>query len=960
MKKMYSVFLSCIVGLSSCLGVEEAKKESAVSTAGEEILKNRDFSAMKDGQPENWRFYTYKDCSKISIADETYKDNKVVCIESDNLKGKGYISQELKDLKIADKTSFKISGYYKTENIGIDKDGKCFVEIKYNGLEKDKKLLKYQQKVLPPAKEWAYFEYVKDIEPPVKDLRFMAILYNCSGKIYFSGLSVTAQKIKSIDTSKQIYIWREAEGLCLGFANSNYKPQEFKNTADYFSGGGAVYNTKKEPFIWNFKEKSEVDPETLFTKKNTYKIWLRLYGYRQMPLMNVELDNKKIASFKTKKTEKTDDKGEYTGAGEFYWQEAGEFTGEGGNHKLKISSDGPFGIDAILITTDISYQPKSFETREIANKDFFTDIKSGPVIKAEYKVCGVSDKIVSPLLFRPHIPGNTPIKIKNDEAPAVFHIDMPACIDIKNVSSHWAGTSWNYESRWGNKFLTYKKVGEKTIENEKYNSYEIYLYYLWIDIFVFVKGNSQGFEYGKDKKCFYSLEYKGTKEAQEKLHIRTVEMKPTKAFSEIFIGPAGKCFKSFYCEYPDVTETMTYTGINFLNVWSINIAKDKELWDKFVKKCLASKIIVTAEFSLLCSAYGPVEKDDFAIDINGKKVDRASICMDLKGKTFQKNLTAVDELLNNAVTGIAFDDENYNQYQDKIDYSKRSKEMFEQYLNKKNIAYKDPVEIVKNKDKEKALYNLWVDFKCDMVLERYKILRARYDESLKKNTISTTQSRKFFIPQILKNKSPQESRENSYWDYKKLAEYSTHISPMIYTYQGIKDSHIVGDTIKMYNDYIGKYIIAPTLLAGHGDFGEVALSEKKMLKYQVFESLMNKAPGIIYWETSSFFDPLNLSQISEAIRIAQPYEEFFLKGEPCNTVKASPEWARIIALKHENKILIYAANYRNETDKKIIITLDKKPLKVMDLEKNKEVEIKNFSFETDFLDERGKLFLVLF
>lgn len=947
MKKMRLLLFLCILTLPAWIDAAE-----------KEILKNRDFSCIVSGQPEDWHFFTYDGKSKIYIPEENYKDNKTVCIESDNLKGQGYISQELTDLKISDKTSFKISGYYRTEDIGIDKDGKCFIEIKYNRLIKDKKLITHQQKELTPSEKWTYFEYVKDIEPPVNNLLFMALLYHCSGKIYFADISVTIQKNNSDSASKYVYVWREAERLCLDFDCSSYKPQEYKDDINYFSGEGAVYNTKKKPFIWNFKEKSEVDPENLLPKENIYKIWLRLYGYRQMPLLNVAIDDKITASFKTRKTEKTDAQGEYAGGGEFYWQEAGEFIGKGGNHQLKVSSDSSFGIDAIFITTDMSYRPSLFEAREIADKDIFTDIKSGPVIKSEYNVCGVSDKIVSPLTFKPQIPENTPVKIKNGEAPAILHIDLPSCIDIKHVSSSWAGTSWNLKNRWGNKFLTYKKTAGKMIDNEKYDSYEIYLYYLWGDIFVFVQGRPGEFEYNKDKKCFYRLEYKGSKEKQEVLNIKTVELKQTPGFSEIFIGPAGKAFKSFFNEYPDITEAMTYTGINFVNVWNINIEKDKDQWIKFVQKCASIKIFTTGEFSPFCGTYAPTHDEDLAIDIDGKKTDKTSICLDMKGKTFQKNLTAITELLNNTGTGIFFDDENYNQQQDSIDYSERCKEMFKQYLAKKNTAYKDPVEIVRNKNKDKELYGLWVDFKCDMVLERYKLFRKIYDESFKENTCFTMFSKKFFVPQILKNKSPQESKENSYWDYKKLAEYSTHISPMIYTYQGVRDSHMVGDTIKMYNDYIGKNMIVPTLLAGHSGFGEIAVSEKKMLKYQIFESLMNKSPGIVYWESSAFFDPLNLSQISEAIRTVQPYEEFFLKGEPCGTIKISPEWGRVIALQYKNEILIYVANYRNEADKKVIVTLSKPPLKIIDIGKKQEISSINSTFETDFRDDRGKLFLV--
>jgi len=924
-----------------------------------EILQNVDFDGIKKGQPESWLFFTYGNSSKINVAGDKYKGHNVVCIESDHLQGKGYISQERKDLQIKAKTTFKLSGYYRTEDLGIDKDGKFYVTAIYNNNDKDKKLVKHQLKMLNPSKEWGYFEYARDIEPPVNSVFFMAMLNNCSGKLYFSQLSCVAQKSETSASSKQVYIWREAEGLCPGFTCSNWKPKEYKDDVDFFSGEGAISSIKKEPFVWNFKEKSEVDQETLLPRKNTYKIWLRLYGYRQMPQMDIALDDKKVSSFKTRKTEKTDDKGEYVGGGEFYWQDAGEFTSEGGNHKLKISSEGPFCIDAIMVTTDMSYQPRLFEAREKADRDFFTDIKSAPTIKSEYKVCGVSDKIASPLTFRSHIPGDSPVKINNNDSPAVFHIDLPSCIDIKHVSSHWAGITWNSPERWGKKFLSYKKKGEKVIDNKKYNSYEINLYCLSGDIFVFVQGNSDGFEFNKDQKCFFHLEYKGTKGDVEELDIKTVELKQVKGFSKIFVGPAGKSFLNFFSEYPDIQKVMAYSGINFVNPWIVT-KKDNVKWKKFVKDCTDNKIIVTAEFSPFYGKYGPTQDGDFSVDINGRKTKAPTLCPDYQGEMFRNNIVAIEELGRDMGVGIVLDDENYNQFCDKIDYGRKCKDLFAQYLAKKNVPYKDPAVIVGNKKQEKELYDLWVDFKCEMMLDRYRLFRQKYDDCQNQNGSASATDRKFFIPQILKNKSMQESRENSYWDYKKLAEFSTHISPMIYTYQGIRDSHEVGDTIRMYNDGIGKKIIVPTLLAGHRGFGEIPVAEKKMLKYQVFESLMSQSPGIIYWDSSAFFDPLNLVQISEAIGLAQPYEDFFLNGEPCNTIKTSPAWVRIIALKHKNAILIYAANYRNDPDKKVMITLNQKPLKIIEAGRNKEMKINNSSFETDFSDGRGKLFLATF
>ena len=57
---------------------------------------------------------------------------------------------------------------------------------------------------------------------------------------------------------------------------------------------------------------------------------------------------------------------------------------------------------------------------------------------------------------------------------------------------------------------------------------------------------------------------------------------------------------------------------------------------------------------------------------------------------------------------------------------------------------------------------------------------------------------------------------------------------------------------------------------------------------------------------------LNLKYIAEGVDTALPYEEFFLKGKPV-TLKHSPDWLRVRALELDGKLLIYYANYANDT-----------------------------------------------
>ncbi|MDD2478937.1 MAG: hypothetical protein PHS31_03500 [Victivallaceae bacterium] len=306
--------------------------------------------------------------------------------------------------------------------------------------------------------------------------------------------------------------------------------------------------------------------------------------------------------------------------------------------------------------------------------------------------------------------------------------------------------------------------------------------------------------------------------------------------------------------------------------------------------------------------------------------------------------------------GLTVDDEHTNMLKDSVDYSPKMKKLFAEYIKTQGLDYVDPISIVNNKKGYPQLYSAWIDFRCKMKVDLYHLYRASYLEGFASSGGKYTFGKSMFIPQIVKDDSIAKTKINSFWDYKQLAEHSDYISPMIYTYQGIEGSDIVGNTIKMYHDYIGRKIIAPTLLVGHGGFGEIPLYQKPMIKYQIFESLMQQSKVIMFWAAPAPMDPLNLQFISDAIRQASPYEDIILNG---NSVKlqTTPEWVRVNALQLNKQILVYVANYRNDVGHKIQVHLPSKAISVLDVETGKNLPLTGSSFETDFRSSRGKLFV---
>jgi hypothetical protein len=918
--------------------------------SGQELFKNSNWEKIKGNTPANWRFFTYKGKSTIKFSPGTFENKKVAIIESDNLKGRGYIGQ-LTKVQLPAGTNIVLSGYYRTENIALDSKGKMYANIAYNYGSKDKKFpRKYHSLLFKPSEKWQKFESVKAINVPIKDFFALFMLYQGSGKLYFSNLSLKIQESGNKIDSTEKYIWREAENINKYLAVSNWGHK----TKDYYSGKGGVI-LKKEPLKWNFRIKEEVNVKTLMPEKRNYFVWLRMYGYMDKPAVSVFFNKKKISSFKTQANEQVRD-GKYAGPGKYYWQKAGAFSAVGGNASLQIAPQSRMLLDAVIVTTDSKYAPNQYEVKKVAERDFFADVKTPHSMKSVFKVYGISNNVSTPVTFRYH---GKIVKVPGDKKPAVFHVSIPINIKVKNITSHWAGKNWNKPTRWGKKYLTWNKTGSETIDGIKHNKYEVYIYYLSLTYTLFVQADEADFKAGRKLSFKYYLEYNGKKQLVETLPLRTIALRPTKAFKTILIGPAGGNTRSFYEEFPDIAKDMVFNGMNIINGWHIYPNRDGDSWKKFRNQCIKNKIMIIGEHSPFFGTFGIKDKRFQAVSLNEKSVyHRPSLAINEESASFRQNLKHLTDQGRQGVTGMVLDDENFNQKKDEFDYNPLTKEQFKKYAAKRGITYIDPALIVKDKKKYAMQYKVWVDFKCDCMVEMYRKFKKAYLKGFAEASSSSTLGKKLFIAQILKNKTPEESRVNSYWDYKKLATVCDYISPMIYTYQGIKDSAQVGDIIEMYNKYIGKKNIAPTLLCEHGGFGDIDITQKKMFKYQILESLMQQSKMILFWYGSSVYNPVNTQHISEAIRWASPYEDIILNGKEYNDAFSAQKWVRIKGLKLGKHILLYITNYRNSISKKAQIKLKGKIKSVLEIGTGKQLPVNNNSFSVGFKSDRGKLFLI--
>ena len=759
--------------------------------------------------------------------------------------------------------------------------------------------------------------------------------------------------------AEPISVWREVEDIASNWGLSSYRPKEQRENPNWYSGRGGAVQSEPGEFTWRFQIRDEVNQDTLLPLTRTYHVYLRLYGYRQNPPIAVRFDAKQIADFRTRKTEKTDADGNYLGAGTFYWEPSGEFTATGGQHAISVElKSGPAWLDAILLTTAADVRPTQLEARDGADKAFFTDLRSHE-IHAAYRHNGVSAQVTCPLVFRPYPLGRSAFFVKPEQR-AVCHLIVPDPVDVLAVSSHFVGARW--KSARAHKHVALHELERTRLGEHAATHYTIDISYMGLDVVAFVKARAEGFEPGRTLKGQYWLEFDGDKQTPAELTLHLVEVPAAKSFSRIFIGPAGGNATCHYVDYPEFTQALRHAGMNICNPWWLDtrLEAHRDIVSAFLKECRDAGITVIDEHSPFFGTFGPhpkQESEDFAVTRQGKRSHHPSLLVG--DATLGRNLDRLRNIAAVGIQGVIIDDESYNQQGDELDYSARCKAAFREYLARTSkLQYEDPLLIVENKAEKPELYKAWVDFKCRCVLDRYGAYRKAFEDGLRE--ASAEPGRTFFIAQILRNKTPEESRTNTYWDYRLLADYCTHISPMIYTYGGIRYAGTVGDVVAMYTDEVGRNIIAPTLLAGHNDFGEVRLTEKPMIKYEIMEALIHKAPGIFFWNTAGTMNALNLAQVSEGIRLTQPYEDIFLDGARFKALSVLPaDAARVRALKLGPRLLVYVARYSGDASAKATVRLDQgRVVRILDVAAGNTVQGDGNGFSTDFITDRGKLFLL--
>jgi hypothetical protein len=188
-------------------------------------------------------------------------------------------------------------------------------------------------------------------------------------------------------------------------------------------------------------------------------------------------------------------------------------------------------------------------------------------------------------------------------------------------------------------------------------------------------------------------------------------------------------------------------------------------------------------------------------------------------------------------------------------------------------------------------YEAWVQFRCDLVAERYGILRKVFHDAIKKSGVKTTPRPElgaFTGEEMLVALSSVEA----------LSRVLDFVSPMIYTTgEGVRR-----EVAKIGPISGGKLVVC--LAPGY------LMSPPGDVRSQVLEAVMGGSRGFVAWNYD--IGPIttgHMADMAEAIKMFSPVEDIILDGEIEAGYTADKNSANLLARKHGAETVLVVSDY---------------------------------------------------
>lgn len=306
-----------------------------------------------------------------------------------------------------------------------------------------------------------------------------------------------------------------------------------------------------------------------------------------------------------------------------------------------------------------------------------------------------------------------------------------------------------------------------------------------------------------------------------------------------------------------------------------------------------------------------------AVTLSGNRSPRV-MCPSYRGPGLESNpwLQRLKETAN-ITSSVNLDDEVYlmSGVGPVICFCDRCVKRWDEWVDthKSHLAGITPREFFKRAHKYPDHYEAWLRFRCDLVAERFRILREAFHEAVRKSGVKTT-------PEPELGAFTGEEMLVALSSIEALSGVLDYISPMIY-----QDGNGVRQEVARLAPLSrGKLrvCLAPGLnISPPGD-----------ARSQVLEAVMGGASGFIAWNLD--IGPIttgHLVDMSEAIKMLAPVEDIILDGEIETGYAADRDSTNLLARKQGDDSVLLVSDYSPGVVRVQVTVPDRDKLDVVDL-----------------------------
>ena len=323
--------------------------------------------------------------------------------------------------------------------------------------------------------------------------------------------------------------------------------------------------------------------------------------------------------------------------------------------------------------------------------------------------------------------------------------------------------------------------------------------------------------------------------------------------------------------------------------------------------------------------YGDPEKypEAVAVTLDGKPSREGLVSPSYRGPALQPHIDRVKYYATMS-SALTLDDEVYacSATSPIIGFHPHTIERWNQWVvaHEPDLAGVDPKVFARQPHKYRKHYDAWLHFRCELVAERYAILRDAFHQAVEESGVKTTE--RTMLGAYIGGGPLVGVHSN-----KALAPVLDYVANMVYD-----DAEGVRNEVARLAPLTGKKLVI-AISPGY------QMSPPGDTRSGVLEAVMGGAQGVIAWGYYMGATAGHLADIADAVKMFGPVEDIILDGTIQDGYACDRDSVSLLARKHGDASVLLVSDYSLTPGRVLVSVPGDEPLVVTDLYTGKRVTI---------------------